>query len=362
MAQLVFLLTIFFSASGFGDSLRLDFFAETSLPAGSKIMSQKVGGLSGLFWNGQHLLAVSDDRGKFGGGRVYEMDLRIKSEKVELIPVKSIAINGTGKEPLDLEGLGILPDGSMLLTSEGDNNAKPRSLPRIFITNALGVHKSDIALPDRFVPERLGEQKKGIENNRGFEALTVSADGTQIYAMSETPIISDQPEGENSSLWLRLIHFSKEKGTYKFVEELPYLISTPTETDLGPELFRGVSEMLFWKEKKFLVLERGARFGTKGIRYTGGIYMADFQGTKDVSKISKLPSAKLSSPLKDKLVDLESLMISEKPGRDKLENFEGLAWGPNLPDGRKTLLVISDDNFSPREKTQLLVFTVKEVE
>ena len=28
------------------------------------------------------------------------------------------------------------------------------------------------------------------------------------------------------------------------------------------------------------------------------------------------------------------------------ENWEGLAWGPDLDDGRRTLLIVSDDNFS----------------
>ena len=28
------------------------------------------------------------------------------------------------------------------------------------------------------------------------------------------------------------------------------------------------------------------------------------------------------------------------------ENWEGLAWGPELADGRRTLVIVSDDNFS----------------
>ena len=28
------------------------------------------------------------------------------------------------------------------------------------------------------------------------------------------------------------------------------------------------------------------------------------------------------------------------------ENWEGLAWGPELDDGRRTLVIVSDDNFS----------------
>lgn len=362
MAKLVCLFLILLSVEGYAGSLRLEFFSETSLPKISKLKDSTVGGLSGMAWNGEHLISISDDRGKFGGARAYELDLKIKGDNVQLTPLKAIPITGTGKNSLDMEAIVILPDGNLVLSSEGDNNAKPRSLPKIFITGADGSFKSDLAIPDKFLPEMLGEQKKGIENNRGFESLTATSDGVNLYAMSEAPILTDQPQGEDTAMWLRLVHFAKDKEVYKVIEELPYLISTPTQTDLGPELFRGVSEMLYWKESKFLVLERGARLGSKGIRYTGAIYMVDFQGTKDVSKVANIPGTKVSSPRKDKLVDLEELLVNGKPGKEKLENFENLSWGPNLSDGRKTLLVMSDNNFSAREKTQLLVFTVKEVE
>ncbi|CAN5865599.1 hypothetical protein BH18ACI5_BH18ACI5_00990 [soil metagenome] len=39
-----------------------------------------------------------------------------------------------------------------------------------------------------------------------------------------------------------------------------------------------------------------------------------------------------------------------------LDNFEGMAWGPSLPDGRRQLLIVSDDNFSARQLTAFLSF------
>ncbi len=41
-----------------------------------------------------------------------------------------------------------------------------------------------------------------------------------------------------------------------------------------------------------------------------------------------------------------------------LDNLEGLTLGPVLPDGRQTLLIVSDNNFSPTQVTQFLAFTV----
>jgi len=42
-----------------------------------------------------------------------------------------------------------------------------------------------------------------------------------------------------------------------------------------------------------------------------------------------------------------------------LDNFEGLVLGPPLPDGSRTLLVVSDDNFGERQHTAFLLFRLR---
>ncbi len=41
-----------------------------------------------------------------------------------------------------------------------------------------------------------------------------------------------------------------------------------------------------------------------------------------------------------------------------LDNLEGLAFGPTLPDGRQSVVVVSDNNFSPPAFTQFLAFSI----
>ena len=41
-----------------------------------------------------------------------------------------------------------------------------------------------------------------------------------------------------------------------------------------------------------------------------------------------------------------------------LDNFEGMAFGPTLADGRRTLVLISNNNFNPLQSTQLLVLAL----
>jgi hypothetical protein len=53
------------------------------------------------------------------------------------------------------------------------------------------------------------------------------------------------------------------------------------------------------------------------------------------------------------LLDLDALGIT-------LDNVEGMAIGPDLADGRRTLVLISDNNFSPAQFTQFLLFAFSE--
>ncbi len=44
------------------------------------------------------------------------------------------------------------------------------------------------------------------------------------------------------------------------------------------------------------------------------------------------------------------------PGLRRVDNVEGITPGPCLPDGRRTVLLVSDDNFSSVQTTRFLAF------
>ena len=64
------------------------------------------------------------------------------------------------------------------------------------------------------------------------------------------------------------------------------------------------------------------------------------------------------------VVDLSSLAVTNLPEPKQpqptplLDNFEGIALGPRLPDGRPTLLMVSDDNGRADQVARLLVLTL----
>jgi hypothetical protein len=42
-----------------------------------------------------------------------------------------------------------------------------------------------------------------------------------------------------------------------------------------------------------------------------------------------------------------------------VDNIEAAAWGPRLSNGNLTLVLASDDNFSPQQVTQFVAFEVR---
>ena len=83
------------------------------------------------------------------------------------------------------------------------------------------------------------------------------------------------------------------------------------------------------------------------------IYAVSLEGATDVSTLESLQGASFVPVKKALLLDLADAGIP-------LEHFEGMSFGPSLPDGRSTLVLVSDDNFNPAQNpTTFLVFAIE---
>ncbi|MEG1115228.1 MAG: esterase-like activity of phytase family protein, partial [Janthinobacterium sp.] len=72
----------------------------------------------------------------------------------------------------------------------------------------------------------------------------------------------------------------------------------------------------------------------------------------DVQAIPALAGASYVPARKRLLLDLEKL------GLTRVDNIEGMAWGPRLANGSRSLVLVSDDNFNAQQVTQILAFEV----
>ena len=60
------------------------------------------------------------------------------------------------------------------------------------------------------------------------------------------------------------------------------------------------------------------------------------------------------------VLDLDAIRQRLEPGHQRLDNFEGMALGPRLSTGERSVLMVSDDNFSQTQRTVFFAFAIEE--
>ena len=97
----------------------------------------------------------------------------------------------------------------------------------------------------------------------------------------------------------------------------------------GREADNGVSEILAVNDHQVLVVERAGVEHADGV-YSNHvrIYAMDTDGATDIQAIPALAGAKYVPARKRLLLDLEKI------GLPKVDNIEGISWGPRLENGR----------------------------
>lgn len=343
-------------------ALQLKYIGETEIKLDTKFKKTTIGGISALAWGNNRLYALSDDKGGKNEPRFYEFELKINKNKVTLKPKEVRFIVGlpdeNGKKAgMDPEGMARLTTGDLLISSEGNNNAKPREMPRIFQVKSDGKWVLDVALPGKYLPEATGMQTKGTQNNLAFEGLSLAPSESSLFVATEGSLMQDVPAtpSDKGDL-IRILRFEK-KDAWKPTQEFAYRMEPLVGNDIGPQFFQGVSEILALSDSKVIVMERGVRISLQKM-YSNRVtlYIADFSKATNTLDKDKLDD-KVVPAEKVKILDFETDLKDIR--KKSVDNFEALAWGPTLPDGKKTLLMMTDNNFNKTQKMELVVFAVE---
>nr|WP_157867612.1 esterase-like activity of phytase family protein [Gloeothece citriformis] len=337
--------------------LSLDYLGEYQLPK-QTYQDTLVGGLSDLTYNPQtnRFYAVSDDRSVNAPARFYTLNLNITPAGLEGVTIESVTFlkNEQGqtypKDTIDPEGISLSPRGTVFISSEGA--IAQGILPFIKEYDLKsGQTRLNVPLPQRYLPNTEDESLQGIQDNLGFEPLTVAGfslipdDPFRLFTATESALIQDSPDNtpeENSRL--RFLHYVINPfGAPVLVAEHLYPLDLPPDD----ALYYGLTAMnALEKEGYFLTLER-----TLGLSGFGAkIFQVTNTNANDTSNFKTFHGVDQINPLQKKLLlDLTELGI-------ELDNLEGMALGPHLPDGSRTLVLVSDDNFREEQVTQFLVF------
>jgi hypothetical protein len=331
---------------------------EATLAHGLAFKGTTVGGLSALdhdpltgTW-----VALSDDRSELQPARFYtlRLDLSDGGLQVDLLDVVTLRDAGgrpfpkrrAGGEVVDPEGLRLLPSGRGLLwTSEGDERVNQS--PALRQARLDGTHVRDFEVPQhlQFAP-RPGT---GPRPNATFEGLALAPDGRTAWVAMEGPLHQDgrEPGVGRPGGPCRFTAFDTATG--RAVRQLAYQPDPVPQPAIVPGGYtdNGVSEILMIDAHRMLVLERAYSLGVgNSLR----LYAIDTRGAPDTLRLDSLRDAAVPPLPKRLLADFAHL------GLARLDNTEGMCWGPRLPGGRRSLVVVSDDNFSARQVTQFAAF------
>ena len=351
------------------NKLSIEYVGEYIIPDNFQFKKTTVGGLSGLTYDRQRDLfyAISDDRGNIAPARFYTLKLnldrqnsQVKLTKVDITDVTLLKqANGETYPPgqTDTEAIALTPQSSVFITSEGDRG---KNIPPFINEFALqtGIAKQALPTPERYLPDTEG--KRGVQNNLAFESITLSPIGTlpaageplRLFAATESSLMQDKvvakvgEDGKIPGAKNRWIHYLLSNRP-EIISEHLYQLDPPP---LGA-IEHGLSEIQALDTSgHFLTLERS--FGLFGFRVK--LFQTSMAGATDTSKIASFKGNTTIQPIKKQLAfDLKTLDI-------RLDNLEGMALGARLPDGSQTLLLVSDNNFTNKQITQVLLFKLKQ--
>lgn len=358
---LALVLLAFLAAAPPAPQLELEFIGEARLAPDTTFADTVVGGLSGLAYDPRSglYLAVSDDKGEHGPARFYTLAVNLDDGSLhpdgvlvlEMTPLYREDGSALPPGDVDLEGIALAPDGSLLLSSEGalDTLAPPYLLRVARDGRILG----DLPVPAYYLPAA----GSGIRRNKAFESLSVTPDGATVVTALENALLQDGPAADfatTSPARILLLDRAtgRPRGEYVYrVEKVP---RPAVPVDGCPD--NGLSDLLALSDHRFIALERGFVPGVGSCVRLYEVNLDDATDVEGVPNLHSLPSNALRPVTKRLLLDLGTLGIP-------IDNPEGLALGPTLPDGRRALVVVSDDNFdSAHQFTQLLAFAVRGLE
>jgi hypothetical protein len=323
-----------------GPHLKLQFRGQAIVPTGTTFQSTTVGGLSSIAYDARRgvYYILSDDQvgARFYTAALDVADGRLTDGDVHFQGVTTLlAPNGQPYPPqgLDPEGLALTRDRELILTSEGIPATGINPFVRRYTLG--GAFLGDLPVPQDF----LVAPNHGVRPNLGFEAANLTRSGRFFFTATENALFQDGPAATiaNGSP-SRILRYDMRTGRpdRQWVYETDPVAEPPVPATAFS--VNGVDELLPLNREFLIAMERSFSVGAP-----------------DTGNTIKLYEVKLGSrgtTRKTLLLNLDDLGIP-------LDNVEGITYGPRLRDGRRSLVLVSDNNFAATQFTQFLLFAIR---
>ncbi|CRK61782.1 hypothetical protein [Alloactinosynnema sp. L-07] len=343
---------------------------ETIVPHKLAYAGTTVGGLSGIDrdpCSGEYVL-ISDDRSYLQPARFYTAKIR-----VDVAGVHGVDFTGThafqqpdgsaypiptlndGKA-VDPEEIRVDPWTCEYRWAQEGNRPKsatapdPVIQPSIQTASRTGVYRGQLPLPANYA---ITMAEQGPRRNQSLEAITFGAFGGVITSAVEGPLIQDGPVPTTERGALIRVTQQNRRGTVlgQYAYPLEPIFAEPTPgSPWEPDT--GVPAILAYPEdpSRYLILERTY---VDGSGFKVRLFDTTTRGAADVRGVQSLATTQ-TQPMRKRLVaDFDDIGLST------VDNVEGMTWGPRLPTGERTLVLVSDDNFHPLEVTQVFALALR---
>ncbi len=339
----------------------LEFIDEFIIPS-KNLNNVPIGGLSGIDYSADGTwYLISDSASPV---RYYTANITYNQHKFttvsinSMVEIKDAAGNSFEENIMDPESIRFDVDsGSLIYTSEG---AITHGIhPSLLQIELSGKQLQTYSLPDNFRTNTTNNLS-GPRHNGTLEGLSISFDKKAYWIGMELPLIEDgiSPVVTDTESPVRITRINKTNGEpeYQFAYELDPVDREPA---LGTDFtLNGLTEIIEYNDNKFLVLERSFSSGYLDGGNTVKIYKVDAANATNTLSMSSLTNETYTKATKTLLFKFDD--IRSKLTNNTVGNIEGITFGPLLPDGNRSLVVISDNNFNAiiPQLSQLIVFKV----
>ncbi|MCV7200320.1 phytase [Mycobacterium angelicum] len=326
-----------------------------------------IGGLSGISYDSgrQIYYVISDDYSANAPVRFYTVRLSLSDKGISDVaftgvrPLLDTSGQPFARQNLDARPPVVPPDPEgvafdaarqrLYWTSEGERPTDREPIlvdPLVRIAALDGAYLGQFALPPNLA---MSAQRTGPRRNRALEGLTLTPDGRSLFAAMELPGYNDgPPKSDGHQVLTRITKFDVATG--EPTAQYAYPIEAP---NLGAQ-FDGVSDLVALSDSTFLVVER-----SNSLPPVIRIYRAEIGAATDVLSRPSLLGGALTPMRKSLAFDVSALSVApDLWPKNLVYNLEGITLGPKLPDGRQSVVLVSDNDFSPTQVTQFLLLAM----
>ena len=369
-----------------GIAQTLSYLGQQIVPTSPVFRGLPVGGLSSIDYvqaTGRYL-AISDDRSDRGPARFYELALDLSKFRRSATPGEAgvtwvnqttiLDLDGQpfGRNMVDPESLRLDTRRNLIYWSnEGQRTSGAMQNPTVRRMTLDGKPAGEFPVPSYYNPSGsaagIATGDMGVYNNLAFESIAITPDGKTLWTMTENGLAQDSlPTAVGRGSRARMLSFDLDTGKAgaEYVYEVGPVPFAPTRQ--GDFATNGVPDMLALSDHEFIVIERAFAVGaaTPGIaaltkQPTGNtikLYIVDTRGATDVSGWASIKGRDVVPVKRTMLLDLSSIK-NDDGSVLALDNIEGISFGPMF-EGKRTLILVSDNNFNPAQFTQFIAFTI----